>query len=46
VSDRVHVLANGRTLAEGTAAEVRANPTVIEAYLGVRGARESSRAVG
>jgi branched-chain amino acid transport system ATP-binding protein len=46
VSDRVHVLANGRTLAEGTAAEVRANPAVIEAYLGVRGARESSRAVG
>jgi branched-chain amino acid transport system ATP-binding protein len=46
VSDRVHVLANGRTLAEGTAAEVRANPAVIEAYLGVRGARESTRAVG
>jgi branched-chain amino acid transport system ATP-binding protein len=46
VSDRVHVLANGRTLAEGTAAEVRANPAVIEAYLGVCGARESTRAVG
>ena len=46
VSDRVHVLANGRTLAEGTAAEVRANPAVIEAYLGVRGARESTRVVG
>ncbi len=29
VSDRIHVLANGRTLAEGTAAEVRANPAVI-----------------
>ena len=33
-------------IAEGTAAEVRANPAVIEAYLGVRGARESTRAVG
>lgn len=35
ISDRIHVLANGRTLAEGTAAVVRANPAVIEAYLGV-----------
>ncbi len=35
VSDRIHVLANGRTLAEGTAAEVRADVNVIEAYLGV-----------
>jgi branched-chain amino acid transport system ATP-binding protein len=46
ISDRVHVLANGRTLAEGTAAEVRANPAVIEAYLGVRGAQEAARAAG
>jgi branched-chain amino acid transport system ATP-binding protein len=46
ISDRIHVLANGRTLAEGTAAEVRTNPAVIEAYLGVRGARESTHAVG
>jgi branched-chain amino acid transport system ATP-binding protein len=44
LSDRIHVLANGRTLAEGTASEVRANPAVIEAYLGVAGAQEAARA--
>ena len=31
---RVLVLANGRVLAEGTPASIRANPQVIEAYLG------------
>jgi branched-chain amino acid transport system ATP-binding protein len=46
VSDRVHVLANGRTLAEGTAAQVRADPAVIEAYLGRRSAQETERAHG
>ena len=46
VSDRIHVLANGRTLAEGTAADVRANPAVIEAYLGVRREPEGAGAVG
>jgi branched-chain amino acid transport system ATP-binding protein len=44
VSDRVHVLANGSTLAEGTAAQVRANCAVIDAYLGR--ARENARADG
>ena len=32
--DRLHVLASGRTIAEGSADEVRRDPAVIEAYLG------------
>ena len=44
ISDRIHVLADGKTLAEGSAAEVRNNPSVIAAYLGVYGT-EAIRAV-
>jgi len=33
-SDRVHVMAQGQLLASGTPDEIRANPVVLEAYLG------------
>jgi branched-chain amino acid transport system ATP-binding protein len=46
VSDRIHVLADGHTLAEGSAAEVRSNSAVIEAYLGTQSARETTGAGG
>ena len=34
ISNRVHVLDRGRTLAEGNAQDIRSNPAVIAAYLG------------
>ena len=37
--NRLHVLASGRTIAEGRAEDVRRNPAVIEAYLGSEASR-------
>jgi branched-chain amino acid transport system ATP-binding protein len=45
ISSRIHVLDQGRTLAEGTASDVRANPAVIAVYLGADSA-EAARAHG
>lgn len=44
ISDRVHVLAQGRTLTEGTPEQVRSDASVIQAYLGVHGSQEAVRA--
>ena len=34
--DRLHVLNEGQTLAEGPPEDVRSNPAVVEAYMGKR----------
>ncbi len=44
ISNRIHVLEGGRTLASGTADEVRQNPAVIAAYLGQARGEEAAHA--
>jgi len=44
ISSRIHVLASGRTLTEGTPEQVRSNVAVVQAYLGIHGSQESNRA--
>jgi branched-chain amino acid transport system ATP-binding protein len=44
ISRQVVVLNQGRLLAAGTPAEVRSNPEVIAAYLGLHGAKEAALA--
>jgi branched-chain amino acid transport system ATP-binding protein len=44
ISDRIHVLNQGRTLAEGRGEDVMRRPEVVAAYLGEHGSREVLRA--
>jgi branched-chain amino acid transport system ATP-binding protein len=43
ISNRIHVLDQGRTLAQGTAEEVRVNPAVIAAYLGAHAGQDAAQ---
>jgi branched-chain amino acid transport system ATP-binding protein len=44
ISGRIHVLDQGRSIAEGSADDIRANTQVIAAYLGRHGQREAANA--
>ncbi|MCW5668689.1 MAG: ABC transporter ATP-binding protein [Hydrogenophaga sp.] len=44
ISDRIHVLNQGRSLAEGRGEDIMRRPEVIAAYLGEHGSKEALRA--
>jgi branched-chain amino acid transport system ATP-binding protein len=40
---RIHVIDSGRTIAEGTPAEIQAHPEVVRAYLGTKSEAGNAR---